>query len=1347
MNYELGVMTNNYQVKVKSLVRDSYFIIKDSKKVVYFLAFGFLAAFVLLVASAHKPLPVNIKQGNPLSQVHTVTTADTAGPVLTEEKTPQTKFVDKSQDSKSTYSWEYQMGGAVAKVAKKDGSSPSYAIVSEQSSLGFTLKDASVLSPNKKPSVYDDVAIYPVGINGVQMQMELTTSKDKVKEQFIIDKKPKPSCTLFVFNCQYQDLKISFDVKTQGLIITEQAGAYNLTSQDGTTNWLIEAPTAIDATGKSFPIEGKLDKDTYSLVLHPSSLKDMQYPIVVDPTVIISTSSTTDATQPSTMRHLVRTSDATLHSFIQMGTNTTKCGSGGLWWLYSTDSGTTWNCGGQLSSDTTNLMYADARVDSSDNVYVVYSVANSGGNTAYDVFYRRLTASNCSPTPCDWTLESAQTALNGDGSGDDAGFHYATIELQGTTRAWIAVREYDGTNYQVGVYYSDSLGTAPTWTASQTTLDTATTESLTHIPTIARYGSNLAVFYTAITNQALDWRYRADSDSLASWAAAATVIATGCACSGIYDSFSVASDSNGHLYLAWDFGTDLYFTSFNGVKWSSTVTFTSAGSSFDDSTSVTTDGANAWVFYLETTGLSGLLLGDRKLVYSKCSPPFTSSDCDSASTAVVSYQTVFDKVWTFAAQSGGSYEDETTDAGDTDSADVIHSLSGGGFVQDANDAIYLGVDEKFDALSWVLSNSGTSGVMAWEYCSAVDATPSCTSWSSLTFSASSATNFTSTTGYGEFNAPSDWQAAKVNGEGTAYYYLRARVTSGFGTTPIGTQFAAIPQINWVSAAATVVSNTAHLVWTENAGRTSFCISCISVSTSSTPASTVNIDPKVVGYSATTNATQPSTMRHIVRTSEGTLHAFVQSSTQLACGGSGGNNNYGLMRISSTDTGSTWTCQGQLSSNTTNLMYADARVDSSDNIYVVYSVAATSGNAAYDVFYRKLTSSNCSPAPCDWTLESAQTVLDGDGSGDDAGFHYAAMKFQGKTRAWIAAREYDGTNYQVGVYYSDSLGTAPTWTVSQATLDTATTESLTHIPTIARYGSNLAVFYTPITNQALDWRYRADSDSLASWAAAATVIATGCACSGIYDSFSVASDSNGHLYLAWDFGTDLYFTSFNGVKWSSTVTFTSAGSSFDDSTSVTTDGANAWVFYLETTGLSGLLLGDRKLVYSKCSPPFTSSDCDSASTAVVSYQTVFDKVWTFAAQSGGSYEDETTDAGDTDSAVVIHSLSGGGFVQDANDAIYLGVDEKFDALSWVLSNSGTSGVMAWEYCSAVDATPSCTSWSSLTFSASSATNFTSTTGYGEFNAPSDWQAAKVNGEGTAYYYLRARVTSGFGTTPI
>src|SRR3972149_9748268 len=100
MNYELGVMTNNYQVKVKSLVRDSYFIIKDSKKVVYFLAFGVLAAFVLLVASAHKPLPVNIKQGNPLSQVHTVTTADTAGPRVTKGKTPQTQFSEQAQTLK-----------------------------------------------------------------------------------------------------------------------------------------------------------------------------------------------------------------------------------------------------------------------------------------------------------------------------------------------------------------------------------------------------------------------------------------------------------------------------------------------------------------------------------------------------------------------------------------------------------------------------------------------------------------------------------------------------------------------------------------------------------------------------------------------------------------------------------------------------------------------------------------------------------------------------------------------------------------------------------------------------------------------------------------------------------------------------------------------------------------------------------------------------------------------------------------------------------------------------------------------------------------------------------------------
>lgn len=62
----------------------------------------------------------------------------------------------------------------------------------------------------------------------------------------------------------------------------------------------------------------------------------------------------------------------------------------------------------------------------------------------------------------------------------------------------------------------------------------------------------------------------------------------------------------------------------------------------------------------------------------------------------------------------------------------------------------------------------------------------------------------------------DWRAAKVNAEGTAYYYIRARVTSAYTTTPVGVQMAAIPQINWASATGFITGGAIYTIWTDNA---------------------------------------------------------------------------------------------------------------------------------------------------------------------------------------------------------------------------------------------------------------------------------------------------------------------------------------------------------------------------------------------------------------------------------------------------------------------------------------------------------------------------------------------------
>jgi hypothetical protein len=144
-------------------------------------------------------------------------------------------------------------------------------------------------------------------------------------------------------------------------------------------------------------------------------------------TATVANSSVTTATANSSTKNIVQTSEGTIHAFIQTGTNTSTCGAGGLWWMYSTDSGVVWNCGSQISADTTNLMYGDAKADANNNIYIVYSMMTTGAGTAKDVFYRKLSKGAGST----WSVGAEQLIFDGTAL---IGFHYASVEVQGTTR-------------------------------------------------------------------------------------------------------------------------------------------------------------------------------------------------------------------------------------------------------------------------------------------------------------------------------------------------------------------------------------------------------------------------------------------------------------------------------------------------------------------------------------------------------------------------------------------------------------------------------------------------------------------------------------------------------------------------------------------------------------------------------------------------------------------------------------------------------------------------------------------------------------------------------------------------
>jgi hypothetical protein len=1012
-------------------------------------------------------------------------------------------------------------------------------------------------------------------------------------------------------------------------------------------------------------------------------------------------SNTTNATYHSTLRHIVRTSDGTIHTFIQ-GSSRMVCGGDsnavnnyGLFWVYSTDNGVTWTCGGQLSSDTSNLMYPSATKDSSDNVYVVYSVATTGVNANYDVFYRKLTKGAGST----WTLGDAQTVLD---AASNTAYSFATIEVDSASRGWIATRYMDTNNaYQVSVYYTESLTAEPTWTVSQTTLNTAGFTTADHLPVLVKFGSNIGVIYSAEEGQQR-WRYRVDSDGPTSWHTENIVSTINMGA----PTFAAVGDTNGNVYHVTNSGAYIYFNYWNGSVWSQNATIVNNTASSGAFVSLSTDGSNVWVFYGDTTGLHQSGYGTRKLMYKKGVLPYTATDFDATATPVISHHTTFDKYWSYV---GSSYLDDTTDAASTANTDTQLATGIG-------DMMYFGKTEKFDTVSWTISTNGASGVLAWEYHNG-------SSWVPLT-------NFTTMyrpvmTGHGyvTFQTPSDWATTTVNSEETPYYYIRARVTTAFTITPVAAQVSSIPWLAWPSVEPAPVSNAIHAVWTENATvPVAVRYKGVAVTTlTANTAATANFEiPTTIGYTSLLNGTQPSTMKKMLRTSDGTIHVFVQAGTVSACGSQNdAENKIGLDWIYSTDTGLTWVCGGQLSSDLTYAMYASAVADSSDNIYVVYSTVTTGSNANYDVFFRKLTKGTGST----WTVGTAQTILD---AGATSGYSYATIEIEDPTRLWLAVRYYDNANYQVSTYYSDGLTASPSWTVSQLTMETVGTSSAYHYPTLVRYGTNIGVIYNGQTPASMRWRTRADADGLTTWAAESAVSAS------VVQSptFTAVGKTDGTVYVAMNVGTSVTFTYWNGSAWSTNAVVSNATAASNTFVGLTMSGANAYVYYGETTGLSAGLSGSRKIMYKKGVSPYATANFDASSTAIVSYHGIFDKYWSYY---GEAYTDDTTDAGNSTSADTQLLMAVG-------DIAYFGKTAKFDAISWDVSTNGTTGQIAWEYYNG-------STWVLLTDVLGVSNPTFAADGYISFIPPSDWATTPINSEATAYYYIRARVITAFGVAPV
>ncbi len=470
----------------------------------------------------------------------------------------------------------------------------------------------------------------------------------------------------------------------------------------------------------------------------------------------------------------------------------------------------------------------------------------------------------------------------------------------------------------------------------------------------------------------------------------------------------------------------------------------------------------------------------------------------------------------------------------------------------------------------------------------------------------------------------------------------------------------------------------------------------------------------VGLSTITYPNPASNLRPVVSTSDGTLHYFMQVGTNsVDCGGSSYS---GLLWYVSTNQGSSWSCQGQLSDDTTNLFYASAAIDSGDNVYVTYSVTDSTANAAHDVYFRRLTKGS----GASWTLGTAQKVMDSDGT---VGYSLSYVEVEDTARLWLSFRLFNGTIYTTHLYYGNQAD-APTWNVAKSPVYVGSINANSGYSSIHVSGDYLYLLHSSGTLHVSSKLKSAATDA---WNDRYNTLMSP------IPYYNAVVDNYNNLYIAVpsSSGVSMNVITPQGPLTGGSTIYPNQGYSVPYSVTLSTDGANVWLSMIDASTLSfladlpgrGIIKRIRVYVPAENSNVVYEED-------ITSNWGIFDSFWSY---KSSTYLNDTVDAGDT---TVAGDVQG---VQNAGDILYLGKNTKFDSASWSTGNSSARNTVAWEYWNGSE-------WQAVSI-ISASSNSLGGDGNITFVEPADWQKSSVNSEVETYYYLRVRVITNFAASPV
>jgi hypothetical protein len=387
-----------------------------------------------------------------------------------------------------------------------------------------------------------------------------------------------------------------------------------------------------------------------------------------------------------------------------------------------------------------------ACIDWAGNLYVVYS------DTSFALKVRKLTFSGGQ-----WGIGAASTVVNSDMS------YRPVIIKDGDGKLWCLFDHfrlsYDARHY---VRAKSSSDDGQTWGSGPSDLGTSLSSAWiepVYVSACCRGGSLFAVYCADDSRLML----RICDLSELTWRPESEILDI----TGIEDQFDMAISDDGRLgILLTPSSGGVFYKEFDGLTWGGLIAIDTVDAR---SPQIHFSGGSPQLFYAELAG-SGYYL---PRYAAKIGQVFVVKDISPAFGA-------FDRILLFAVNESPQYQDKTSAATNVTTGDVIHSGSQG-LLDSAGDCVCFGKASKFHRAAIVLSTAGMGGVVIWEY------------WDGVTW-----VEFAPQSGTFAFDSndqlilfwqdlasvPSGWQIGLVNGINA--FWVRARVTLGFTTNPVGT---------------------------------------------------------------------------------------------------------------------------------------------------------------------------------------------------------------------------------------------------------------------------------------------------------------------------------------------------------------------------------------------------------------------------------------------------------------------------------------------------------------------------------------------------------------------------------